>query len=179
MNISNPIPNTTGVYQLRNLVNGKVYIGSTANLTTGFRGRKSSHFGLLRHNKHHSDVLQEAYDIYGVDNFIFEIVEECNPESAVIREQFYIDENKPEYNKNKIAVGKSPVKYTKQERDNLLKLRRDNQNKYSKEYIKLKEDNGWRYFSVMVPEDCHGALKKEYLRWKSENLELWDKLKDK
>ena len=59
----------SGVYQIRNTVNGKVYIGSAKH----FNKRKSQHFHYLKTNKHHSQKLQRSYNKYGIQNFVFEI----------------------------------------------------------------------------------------------------------
>lgn len=45
---------------------------------------------------------------------------------------------------------------------------------YQNKYRRTKEDNGWRYFSVMIPPECYAELKKFYLKWKGDNLHLWD-----
>jgi len=50
---------------------------------------------------------------------------------------------------------------------------------YQSEYRKTKEKNGWKYFSILVPEDCYYHLKKSYLLWKAENLKDWKKIKNK
>jgi group I intron endonuclease len=62
-----------GIYQIRNLVNGKIYIGQSTNLSH----RKSSHFSKLRKDQHDNEHLQNAYNLYGKDNFIFEIIMYC------------------------------------------------------------------------------------------------------
>lgn len=41
---------------------------------------------------------------------------------------------------------------------------------YQKNYRKLKLKIGWKYFSVLVPNDCYKELKKCYLNWKIKNL---------
>ena len=43
-----------GIYRIRNLINNKVYIGSTKNMKV----RWAKHKALLRHNKH--QMLKEA-----------------------------------------------------------------------------------------------------------------------
>ena len=42
--------------------------------------------------------------------------------------------------------------------------------KYQKNYRKDKLKRGWKYFSVLVPNDCYVELKKCHLLWKIENL---------
>lgn len=86
--------NNSGIYKISNLINKKIYIGSSCNL----QKRKTSHFNNLLKNKHHSMYLQRAYNKYGKDSFIFEVIEFCTKESLKNREQFYIDNLKPEYN---------------------------------------------------------------------------------
>jgi group I intron endonuclease len=62
----------SGIYKIINLVNNKFYVGSSVNLRT----RKAKHFSELRHNKHNNRYLQNAWNNYGEDNFIFVVVEE-------------------------------------------------------------------------------------------------------
>lgn len=61
-------PELSGVYSIRNLVDGKTYIGST----NRFRQRHKDHARKLRSGKHYNKHLQAAYDKYGPDNFVFE-----------------------------------------------------------------------------------------------------------
>lgn len=82
------IPKKSGIYQIRNLVNEKVYVGSAVNLRT----RWHKHLSNLRHNRHCNTKLQNAYNKYGKDNLIFEILELVpNKEQLLDREQYYID----------------------------------------------------------------------------------------
>lgn len=74
------------IYQIRNLINNKVYIGQTVNEIR----RKSNHLFLLRSNQHHSIKLQNAYNKYGEENFVFEILEECSKEELNEKEIKYI-----------------------------------------------------------------------------------------
>ena len=80
----------TGVYQIRNLINGKLYIGSAAQ-DRGLTKRWINHTTKLRTNKHHNRHLQKAWNKYGADTFWFEILEECKPEQCIEREQYYLD----------------------------------------------------------------------------------------
>ena len=63
--------NDSGIYKITNIINNKVYIGSAVS----FYFRKSYHFSMLKYNKHFNQHLQRAYNKYGVENFIFEIIE--------------------------------------------------------------------------------------------------------
>ncbi len=81
----------TGVYVIRNLVNGRVYVGSAART---MRERWNKHRHELRNGVHHSLALQRAWVKHGEAAFEFAILEECAPELCVEREQFYIDSMK-------------------------------------------------------------------------------------
>jgi hypothetical protein len=104
-----------GVYQIKNKVNGKVYIGSTVQ---NFRDRLNIHLSVLRNNKHHSSHLQKSWNKYGEDNFEFSIVEFIEQgrvdfrKYTILREQYYMDLTKCYkreygYNMNDKASGNS------------------------------------------------------------------------
>ena len=83
-----------GVYKIENLKNGKVYIGSS--ITNIFR-RWSEHKKLLNGNRHHSKHLQSSYNIYGFENFKFEILEnmDMNNKKEILDMEFkYIEKFK-------------------------------------------------------------------------------------
>jgi group I intron endonuclease len=77
----------TAVYQIRNIINEETYIGSAAHS----RQRFYTHKNLLSRNNHHCTKLQEAWNIYGKENFEFSILERCSVEDRVEREQYYMD----------------------------------------------------------------------------------------
>lgn len=78
----------SGIYQIINLINGKVYIGSACVLER----REQQHFRHLRGDKHHSTSFQRAFNKYGESNFKFEILELVEDKSQLIkREQHYLD----------------------------------------------------------------------------------------
>ena len=77
----------SGVYSIRCLTNGLVYVGSSKNI----KRRWSAHVSDLRKGKHSSSFLQRAWDKYGRDVFLFETVEVVDTHLLVEREQFWID----------------------------------------------------------------------------------------
>lgn len=80
--------NKKGVYKIRNIVNNKVYIGSTS---VSFKGRLCNHFGQLRKNKHPNSYLQSSYNKYGEENFEISILYIGNVEDEIRdKEQYYI-----------------------------------------------------------------------------------------
>lgn len=84
----------SGVYQIRNLKNGKKYIGSAVN----FYKRWRVHRCHLRKGTHHNPHLQAAWDKYGEDAFVFEVLFESLKEEIIKVEQLYLDVEQPEYN---------------------------------------------------------------------------------
>ena len=64
-----------GVYQIKNTVNGKIFIGSSLNI----EGRLNRHrFGLTMGN-HDNKKLQDDVKQYGIDKFSFEVLECLDP----------------------------------------------------------------------------------------------------
>jgi group I intron endonuclease len=83
----------SGIYKIRNIINDDYYVGSAKNIVR----RWDRHRCGLRNNKHENIILQRAWNKYGEENFIFEIIEECEPNVLLIVEQNYLDLN-PKYN---------------------------------------------------------------------------------
>jgi group I intron endonuclease len=83
----------TGIYRWTNKVNNKTYIGSALDLRTRFWVYFSSK-RLLDSNM----PIYRAIIKYGYANLKLEILEYCEKDNVLIREQYYIDFLKPEYN---------------------------------------------------------------------------------
>jgi group I intron endonuclease len=87
----------SGIYRLKNLVTGVSYVGSSVNLTRRLRDYFSVKFiekEILKNNS----IIYRALLKYGYNNFSLDILEYCNKEFLIAREQYYIDQLKPEYN---------------------------------------------------------------------------------
>ncbi len=82
-----PAEARTGVYCIRNAVNGKVYVGSTARC---FRRRWHIHLSLLRRNIHNNRHLQAAWNLYGENSFKFSKICSCRPTWCLAMEQLHI-----------------------------------------------------------------------------------------
>lgn len=85
---------STGIYEIRNLVNGKRYIGSAVN----FGNRWRVHAQSLARGDHHSKQLQRSWRKYGSFAFQFNKLLACRKEDLLMYEQICIDTYKPEYN---------------------------------------------------------------------------------
>ena len=101
---------SSGIYEIRNTLNGHVYIGSAVDIDR----RWKNHISDLRNNKHHSGHLQNAFNKYGRPAFVFSVVELCSPEILIEREQYYLDSQRPEYNISPTAGRPLGIKRSKE-----------------------------------------------------------------
>lgn len=92
--MSNSVPHSSGIYRITCTANGKIYIGSAMD----FNKRWKNHRVGLNNNNHSNRHLQAAWNKYGKDAFIFEIIEFVMPWSVLDREQYWLDKLKP-YNR--------------------------------------------------------------------------------
>ncbi|MFZ9660951.1 MAG: GIY-YIG nuclease family protein [Chitinophagaceae bacterium] len=61
-----------GIFQIRNIVNGKIYVESSVNLDKIW----NRHYSQLRLSGHPNELLQKEWNEYGEENFKFEIISE-------------------------------------------------------------------------------------------------------
>ena len=95
-----------GIYKIENLVNGKVYIGQSVDIESRWREHKN--ISQRKTSKSYNYPLYKAFRKYGVENFSFEIVEECPVETLSEKEMFYINKyNSCVYDKNSYGYNQS------------------------------------------------------------------------
>ena len=71
-------PRPMGIYQIRNLTNGKVFIGSSLDLPGKFNSQRFQ----LNCGSHFNSALLADWRAYGQDNFEFEVLEYLNPDKV-------------------------------------------------------------------------------------------------
>ena len=76
-----------GIYGIRNVINGKIYVGKTG---MNFGDRWDSHRSLLNSGKHDNPHLQHAWDKYKQENFEFIVIEDCSVDELSDKEKYYI-----------------------------------------------------------------------------------------
>lgn len=132
-----------GIYKITNKINDKCYIGQSKNIIK----RWKTEYKWNKVNKH----LQSAFNKYGLENFDFEIIEECAAELLDIREKYWIniynsfDRNfgynktlggsgtlgrtfiMSEETKNKIRMSHIGYKFTPEQLNEFRNIIRDNQ----------------------------------------------------
>jgi len=90
----------SGIYKIVNKINGKYYVGSSADILSPNIGRWYKHKWMLKNNNHDNIHLQRAWNKYGGDSFEFKIVEYIEPAKLIGEEQKYLDDAK--LNKNAV-----------------------------------------------------------------------------
>jgi len=75
-----------GIYKITNQVNKKMYIGQSNNIERRFAQHKSPY----EQERFKDKPLYKAFKKYGIKNFTFEIIEECNIEELNEKEKFWI-----------------------------------------------------------------------------------------
>lgn len=152
--------NEFGIYSITNIINGKRYIGSTGE-TQGFDIRWDKHLSPLRNNKHQNIHLQSAWNKYGKDNFIFEIVCECSEDNLIEFENYYIKafntmDERYGYNFKEAGPKGKMSEETKKRISKSLKGR-----EFSEEHCrKLSEQNSKRVFTDEIRKNMSNAQKK-------------------
>ena len=75
------------IYQIINMINGKSYIGKTE---YSIENRWKEHSRAYKYEQNQSRALYRAMNKYGIENFNFEILEECEKSKLSEREIYYI-----------------------------------------------------------------------------------------
>lgn len=87
----------SGIYRWTNLITNKSYVGSSVSLSRRFRDYYSLTC-LQKNVSRGSSAIYRTLLKYGYYNFSLDILEYCEPNELISREQYYIDFLNPEYN---------------------------------------------------------------------------------
>lgn len=99
-----------GIYKITNTVTNQCYIGQSSRIERRWMEHKTPK--ARGNNRLHDDMKK-----YGIENFTFEVIEECEQSKLSERELHYIRKMKPFYN----TVGKKVSKETRAKITNTLK----------------------------------------------------------
>jgi group I intron endonuclease len=144
------------VYQIRNIANNKIYIGSTKKSPNI---RKNRHFYDLDRKKHHCIYLQRSYNKYGKEFFVFEILE-SNIENYKNREQNLLDTLDNLFNLSKKASGGDLISYHPEKDKIIAKIAKTVREKISK-MSKKERQNKWGKLENENPNWKGGLIKQK------------------
>ena len=147
--------NQCGIYQLT--INNKNYIGSAKNIGI----RLSKHLLDLERGNHHSIYLQRAWNKYQTINV--EIIEFCN--NLIEKEQYYLDELKPEYNLCSIAKNCLGINRTDEHKNKISQHHKDNK-EYWEEIYKNRKLKHTQETKNKISEKSKGRIFSKETRFK-------------
>lgn len=101
----------SGIYRWNNLITGKSYVGSSINLASRLSIYYSEKAMLSKLNTRIS-IIYSAILKHGYANFSLDILEYCEIDVLIKREQYYVDLLNPEYNILKVANSKLGSKHS-------------------------------------------------------------------
>lgn len=133
-------PKHPGIYAIRHIDSGSVYIGSSRNICVRWRGHRTK----LRNGKHHCAHLQNAWDKYGECSFVFEVTETCFDDPVVLfhREQVWMDRFRSKlYNMASQSEPRCGTKWTEERRKFMSERMKGNRYGEGHHSGKLKESD--------------------------------------
>ena len=161
----------TGIYKITNKINGKCYIGQAQDIYKRWNDHRSCAFN--KNHSNHNAVLYRAIRKYGLDNFKFEIIEECSLDKLNEREIYYIDYyNSFIHNKNSngynMTLGGEGTRGYKMPNEQKLNLGKHMSEKYTGE-------NNWASKSVICDEMYFSCIKDcaKYYNEDEKNMSNW------
>ena len=120
----------SAVYKITNTITGDFYIGSSKDV----KHRLASHKCQSVWKNYPNKQLYQDMQKYGVDKFVFEVLEVVEPEELKVAEQQFIEKLKPTYNQmNAKGLNIERKKKTQKECEKTDKYKEYNK-KYKKEY---------------------------------------------
>ena len=78
-----------GIYKIQNLINQKCYIGQSINIDRRWKDEKRTAFDITA--KNYNYPISQAFRKYGLENFNFEIIEECLQSELNEKERYWIN----------------------------------------------------------------------------------------
>lgn len=98
--------NPVGIYRIKNLVTGRVYVGSSSNI---YR-RMIMHRRDLVNDCHDNGHLQNSFNKHGIDNFDYTVLETVKLEDLTVREQYWLDRYTDVYNIREICESNQGIR---------------------------------------------------------------------
>jgi len=150
-----------GIYQIKNVENNKIYVGSSVNLNERWRLHKCN----LVANKHNNSYLQRSWNKYGEESFSFSVLCKLNTTEEILRiiENMYIYNLAPVYNLAKFAT-KSPMykrHHTEKSKQKMSKAAKGNtRNKGRKHSEESKKNMSIAHYGITHTKETRMAISK-------------------
>lgn len=77
----------TGIYKITSLIDGRCYIGQAVDVKERFRDHMKAGLGIDAPQNKFYEIMQQQ----GLENFTFELLEECSKDELNEKEKFYIE----------------------------------------------------------------------------------------
>ena len=78
-----------GIYKITNLINNKIYIGQSKNIEKRWAKHRTGPFN--PNNNCYNNALYRSIRKYGLDNFTFEVIEQCKEADLNKKEIYWIN----------------------------------------------------------------------------------------
>ena len=125
---------TVGIYKITNLINNKSYIGKSINIEMRFIAHRTKY----NWDKEKNKPLYRAFKKYGIENFSFSIVKQCNKEDLDKEEIYWIGYYNTYQNGYNITIGGDGGKTFDSYREKFGKLTEDEVIYLRKRYAECK-----------------------------------------
>lgn len=93
----------TGIYKIQNLINGKCYVGQSKDIKRRWKDHCCSANNPADHC--YNNPLYKAIRKYGIENFSFDVIEECLISELNDKERFYIQKYNSFFNGYNLTLG--------------------------------------------------------------------------
>ena len=77
-----------GIYKIVNKINNNIYVGLSVDIYRRWKSHKQRYNN--KSDKEYDKVLYKAFRKYGIENFSFEVIEECKVEELRRKEKYWI-----------------------------------------------------------------------------------------
>lgn len=112
-----------GIYKIINQINNKIYVGQSQNIEKRWNRHHNGPFN--PNDEQYNCPLYRAIRKYGLDNFSFEIIEECSVEQLNEKEKYWIAYYKsfdPDKGYNLTRGGRDGVTYSKLTKEKVMQI---------------------------------------------------------
>lgn len=161
----------SGINIIKNITNYKIYVGSSVNISS----REYKHFWMLKKCIHDNRYLQQSYDKYGRDSFIFEISDLCGYEDLITKENYFIDlhkSNNPNYGYNLAKVNEFRRNTYNDEVKLKLSIYNQNKNNNFKQFSLTNIESGEIFIFNNLVDGANYLINNGFAKGKERNVRM-------